>query len=173
MIQLPPVSRTRRAIASVIDLVILSLLVYALAQVHLQVKNLVFGQDVAQAVAENREHIQAAHPNNPSFIYEQADPKPDNISQETFERLQCFDLTLYPVLLISFWLYFTELESSRIQATVGKFLAGLKVVDGDGGRISAYRSSGRFIVMLIRCLIIGILIGFRMIYDFNPKDKKS
>jgi len=157
MIQLPPISRTRHAVASIIDLVILVLLAYALAQMHLQVKNMVFGRDIAQAVANNRERIQAAHPDNPGFIYEFADPKPDNISQETFERLQCFDLTLYPVLLTAFWLYFTKTESSGIQATVGKYLAGLKVVDTDGERISSYRSSGRFIMVLIRCF--GILLS--------------
>jgi hypothetical protein len=47
MIQFPPISRTRRAVASIIDLVMLFLLAYALAQVHLQVKNIMFGRDIA------------------------------------------------------------------------------------------------------------------------------
>lgn len=62
--------------------------------------------------------------------------------------------------LISVWLYYALMESSPKQATVGKNLFGLVVVDLEGRRISFLRASGRSIGILLSTLTL--LIGFLM-----------
>jgi len=52
-------------------------------------------------------------------------------------------LTLLVWLVIS-WLYFSRMESSSLQATLGKMAVGLRVTDLAGGRISVNRATGRF-----------------------------
>ena len=54
--------------------------------------------------------------------------------------------------------YFTLLESSRLQATFGKLLMGIKVVDLSGKRISAARATGRFFAKILSGQIL--LIGY-------------
>jgi uncharacterized RDD family membrane protein YckC len=49
---------------------------------------------------------------------------------------------LWPV---ATWLYFTRMESSARQATVGKMAVGLRVTDLNGERISINRANGRFL----------------------------
>ena len=65
--------------------------------------------------------------------------------------------------LVSFvggWLYYALLESSRWQATLGKQLLGLEVVDLKGRRVSFARASGRYFGMIVSALIF--CIGFLM-----------
>jgi uncharacterized RDD family membrane protein YckC/DNA-directed RNA polymerase subunit RPC12/RpoP len=59
------------------------------------------------------------------------------------------------------WLYSAVLESSELQATLGKMACGLKVVDEYGNRISFARASGRYFAQILSGLILGI--GFIMI----------
>ncbi|MBX9604226.1 MAG: RDD family protein [Bryobacteraceae bacterium] len=47
------------------------------------------------------------------------------------------------------WFYFAYFESSESQATPGKKILGLKVIDVDGRRISFGRASGRFFGKLL------------------------
>ncbi len=55
------------------------------------------------------------------------------------------------------WCYFALLESSAWQASIGKRILGLYVVDAQGNRISFARASGRFFAMIIlSTLTIGI-----------------
>ena len=58
-------------------------------------------------------------------------------------------------------LYFTMMESSSLQATLGKLALGLKVTDLDGRRISFPRACGRYFAKLLSALICNI--GFLMI----------
>jgi uncharacterized RDD family membrane protein YckC len=58
------------------------------------------------------------------------------------------------------WLYFSILESSAWQATLGKKALGLKVTDLAGNRISFGRATGRFFSKIISTLII--MIGYIM-----------
>ena len=61
------------------------------------------------------------------------------------ERGELFIVIMQSVLgAVSAWLYFALLESSRLQATVGKRVAGLKVTDLHGQRISPLQASVRF-----------------------------
>jgi uncharacterized RDD family membrane protein YckC len=52
--------------------------------------------------------------------------------------------------------YYTFLESSEKQGTVGKMVLGLKVTDADGRRISVGRAAGRTLSKIISSMILGI-----------------
>ena len=56
--------------------------------------------------------------------------------------------------------YFTLLESSGMQATVGKLLLGIKVVDLSGKRISFARATVRFFAKILSGQVL--LIGYFM-----------
>lgn len=64
---------------------------------------------------------------------------------------------LYPVLSLA---YYAGMESSKLQATVGKLALGIKVVDRDGRRLGFGRAAGRWAGSLISYLIL--YIGFFM-----------
>jgi len=77
--------------------------------------------------------------------------------------------TPLPVWLVAFvlvlyaggsWLYFALLESSEIQATLGKLAVGLIVTDLDGGRITFTHATGRFFAKAISTVTLGV--GFFM-----------
>ena len=59
------------------------------------------------------------------------------------------------------WLYFSLMESSNLQATVGKIVLGLKVVNRNGKRISFPRATGRYFSKYLSVIII--FIGFIMV----------
>ncbi|MGH9824413.1 MAG: RDD family protein, partial [Blastocatellia bacterium] len=58
------------------------------------------------------------------------------------------------------WLYYSIMESSRRQGTVGKVLMGISVTDLAGERVSFWRSTGRHFAKTISAVIAGI--GFLM-----------
>lgn len=64
---------------------------------------------------------------------------------------------LYPVLSLA---YYAGMESSRLQATVGKMALGIKVVDREGRRLGFGRAAGRWAGSLVSYLIL--YIGFFM-----------
>lgn len=64
------------------------------------------------------------------------------------------------VQLVFNWIYFSLMESSSRQATLGKLALGLKVTSLDGQRISFMRATGRHFGKILSGLIIGI--GFVM-----------
>jgi uncharacterized RDD family membrane protein YckC len=64
------------------------------------------------------------------------------------------------------WVYTAGLTSSSLQATLGKKILGLKVVDLNGSRISFGKATGRFLASILSGLILGI--GYLMV-AFNPK----
>lgn len=63
----------------------------------------------------------------------------------------------YPVMSLA---YFAGMESSRLQATVGKLALGIKVVDGQGRRLGFGRAAGRWAGSILSYLIL--YIGFFM-----------
>lgn len=69
--------------------------------------------------------------------------------------------------LVSFWLYFALLESGQHQATWGKRLVGIKVVDYNGNRITFARATGRLFAKLLS--YITWYIGFIMAGTTNRK----
>ena len=58
------------------------------------------------------------------------------------------------------WLYFSLMESSVWQATIGKKLLGLTVTDLEGRRIGFGRATGRYFAKIISTLIL--CIGYMM-----------
>ncbi|MBX0334482.1 RDD family protein [Pontibacter sp. HSC-14F20] len=82
------------------------------------------------------------------------------ISLMEFEAvLQLFFYSLYfPIL---HWLYYTLLEASPKQATIGKFTLGLKVTDVRGKRISLLQANVRYFSRLLSAL--PLLLGFLLI----------
>jgi uncharacterized RDD family membrane protein YckC len=63
--------------------------------------------------------------------------------------------------LVVGWLYYSGMESSSRQATLGKMALGLAVTDLNGNRISFGRATGRYFAKVISALIL--LIGFIMV----------
>lgn len=63
--------------------------------------------------------------------------------------------------ILFFWLYFAALESSLMQATLGKRLAGIVVTDAEGERISFARASVRTFAKFLSALpfFFGFIIG--------------
>jgi uncharacterized RDD family membrane protein YckC len=62
-------------------------------------------------------------------------------------------------ILIS-WVYFCGMESSPLQATLGKLAVGIYVTDLEGQRVSFGKATGRYFAKMISGLILGI--GFIM-----------
>jgi uncharacterized RDD family membrane protein YckC len=62
--------------------------------------------------------------------------------------------------LIVEWLYFAFMESSNKQATFGKIIVGIKVVDYNSGKISFGQATGRYFGKILSGIILGI--GFFM-----------
>ena len=58
------------------------------------------------------------------------------------------------------WLCYTILESSKLQATIGKMALGLVVTDLAGNRISFGRANGRYFSKLLSAIPLGF--GFIM-----------
>lgn len=57
-------------------------------------------------------------------------------------------------------LYFSLMQSSSSQATLGKMAVGVKVVDGNGAQLSLPKAIGRFLSKIVSA--ITLLIGFIM-----------
>jgi len=64
------------------------------------------------------------------------------------------------------WLYFASLESSPIQASLGKLVVGLYVTDENGRRITFGQATGRHFGKYLSAILL--LIGFLMA-GFTPK----
>jgi uncharacterized RDD family membrane protein YckC len=62
--------------------------------------------------------------------------------------------------MVLHWLYYSLLESSAWQGTLGKKALGLEVTDLDGNRISFGRATGRFFAKFISTIIL--FIGYIM-----------
>ncbi len=64
------------------------------------------------------------------------------------------------VALVGTWLYYTLMESSGRQATLGKMAIGLKVTDEEGHRISFSRANGRYWGKILSAVILAV--GYMM-----------
>ncbi len=75
--------------------------------------------------------------------------------------LPLFGLWWYGGMLLVAWLYFAVCESSKWQATIGKFCLRLRVADISGRRIGFWRATGRYFGKLLSRLFC--FFGFVMI----------
>ncbi len=71
------------------------------------------------------------------------------------------NLIMQLVLLVGYVLYFSLMESSKNQGTLGKMALGLKVVDRQGQRISFGKALGRYFSKILSVITLGI--GYLMI----------
>ena len=65
------------------------------------------------------------------------------------------------------WIYFAAMESSGLQATVGKKLLGLRVTGRQGNRLGFWRASARYGGKLLSVISLGA--GFAMIFFTEEK----
>jgi uncharacterized RDD family membrane protein YckC len=73
------------------------------------------------------------------------------------EEMEGFFIVLYYILaFVSSWLYFTIMQSSKLQATVGKKVCNLVVTNSTGNRISFGKANVRFWSKFISAVIFGI-----------------
>lgn len=77
-------------------------------------------------------------------------------------------LTVSMVLLVLIWLYYAALESSPLQASLGKIIMGIKVVDSKGRRLSFVKATKRLVSRLYTN--ITFYFGF-FIAAFDKKKK--
>jgi uncharacterized RDD family membrane protein YckC len=71
-----------------------------------------------------------------------------------------FAAVFLPITILG-WLYFAGLHSSKWQASVGKKVLGLKVVDTEFNRISFLRATGRHFAEILSAMIV--FIGYLMV----------
>lgn len=65
------------------------------------------------------------------------------------------------LVIVYFWLYYAMMESSKIQATVGKLALGVVVVDKNYTRLSFSRAAGRSLSRILSAFTFAI--GFLMV----------
>jgi len=80
---------------------------------------------------------------------------------ENSPEMMVGNLGLNIVSIVAGWLYFSFMESSSWQATVGKKLLKLKVTDANGARLSFGNATGRYFGKILSGMICGI--GFVMV----------
>ncbi|WP_187264263.1 RDD family protein [Pontibacter beigongshangensis] len=74
---------------------------------------------------------------------------------------------LNPYFLVMHWLYYTLLEASPRQATIGKFVLGLQVSDLRGKKMNLLKSNYRYIVKLL--LSAPLFLGFLLVINKRRK----
>ena len=70
------------------------------------------------------------------------------------------NLVIFPLYCVAAWLYYAWMESSALQATVGKLAVGVKVTDEYGRRIGFGRATGRLFAHAVSGIALGI--GYAM-----------
>jgi uncharacterized RDD family membrane protein YckC len=69
-----------------------------------------------------------------------------------------------PIMLFFGWIaYGTLLESSKVQATIGKRLMGLRVYNAQGGRLALMHAAGRNLVKDGPFLLLGLVPGTQLL----------
>jgi len=56
--------------------------------------------------------------------------------------------------LVSWWLYYALMESSSLQATIGKLAMGIIVTDMDGRRVTFWRATGRYFSKVVLAILL-------------------
>lgn len=95
----------------------------------------------------------------------------ENIFQggETLTQLVVVSKMVFynPYFPVLHWLYFTVLQSSQKQATIGKFTLGLRVTDLRGKRISFARANLRYFSKSLS--VVPLFLGFLLVLTTRRK----
>jgi uncharacterized RDD family membrane protein YckC len=75
--------------------------------------------------------------------------------------------TFFIFIILGNWLYYSLMESSSRQATLGKMAVGIKVTDMNGQRISFLNATGRYFGKIISGAVF--MIGYIMIIFTEKK----
>ncbi len=67
-------------------------------------------------------------------------------------------LLTYLAFFVIHWLYFAIMESSKLQATLGKLMLGLKVSNIHGQRVTFLKSTARYVWRLLS--VLTLFLGF-------------
>lgn len=102
----------------------------------------------------------------PHQVYTWQDVFQNGISFEELYGLSKI-LFLNPYFLVMHWLYYTVLQSSQKQATIGKFTLGLRVTDLRGKRINFAQANLRYFSKLVS--IIPLCLGFLLLLSTRRK----
>lgn len=102
----------------------------------------------------------------PHQVYTWQDIFQDGVSLEELYGLSK-NIFLNPYFLVMHWLYFTFLQSSPKQATIGKFTLGLRVTDLRGKRISFAQANLRYFTKFFS--IIPLCLGFLLLLSTRRK----
>lgn len=94
------------------------------------------------------------HPENDS--YTSVSFQEYGVDESMFAFLLLLIIVLSLISIIGEWLYFSLMESSSKQGTLGKIIIGIKVTDLNGNRISFGKATGRFFGKYLSGLILGI-----------------
>ncbi|GAA0137025.1 hypothetical protein YSY43_38660 [Paenibacillus sp. YSY-4.3] len=76
-------------------------------------------------------------------------------------------ITQFVLITILNWIYCCSMESSKYQATIGKRLLGVMVVDKDYERITYARANSRYWGKLLSGLILGL--GYLMAFSHEKR----
>ena len=90
-----------------------------------------------------------------SFLYRAITPADNELEKL---GVQLVDMTLH---ITIWWVYTAALLSSSWQATLGKRVCGIRVMDYGGGRLTFGRATGRYFASFLSSLLF--FIGFFMI----------
>ena len=83
-----------------------------------------------------------------------------NMMMTQFSALVPSMILINLVSIVLPWLYYALMESSSLQATLGKLAMGSIVTDLDGDRVSFLRATGRYFGKIVSNIIL--MIGFLM-----------
>jgi uncharacterized RDD family membrane protein YckC len=72
-----------------------------------------------------------------------------------------------PIVILIAWLYFAILESSKLMATIGKLIVGIKVTNLLGKKITIWNATGRYFGKFASSLFL--CMGFIMIFFMSTK----
>ena len=56
--------------------------------------------------------------------------------------------------LVGWWFYYALMESSSLQATIGKLAMGIIVTDMDGRRVTFWRATGRYFSKIVLAILL-------------------
>lgn len=83
------------------------------------------------------------------------------VPREPGDPMPPAELAWFLVNVVVGWLYWAGMHSSQYQATLGKLVFGLRVVDYHGERISFMRATGRHFATILSAMIL--MIGYIMV----------